>query len=168
MNSFNLTLSRKLFSFISLRIAFIPSFILWPNSTISVSIRSPAFWTLHLIACLSPRLLALFLEFWSVLSFGPYFFGLLHLLCFKVWSFRYSPGQGSCGLYVGKGSEREQCHLPGSCPTFHHSSHFSQVDCALSGADSQVGGFVYILRPHASLQQTLLWDWEFLLLPQHP
>ena len=31
-----------------------------------------------------------------------------------------------------------------------------------------VGGFVYILGPHESLQWTLLWGWEFLLLPQPP
>ena len=37
-----------------------------------------------------------------------------------------------------------------------------------SGADSQVGGLVYVLRPCGSLQQTLLWGWEFLLPPQSP
>ena len=37
-----------------------------------------------------------------------------------------------------------------------------------SGADSRVGGFVYILAPCGSLQQTLLWGWEFLLLRQAP
>ena len=37
-----------------------------------------------------------------------------------------------------------------------------------SGADSQVGGFVYIVGPHGSLQWTVLWGWEFLLLSQHP
>ena len=35
-----------------------------------------------------------------------------------------------------------------------------------SGANSPVGGFVYILGPCGSLQQTLLQGWEFLLLPQ--
>ena len=35
-----------------------------------------------------------------------------------------------------------------------------------SGADSRVGGFVYILGPCGSFQQTLLWGWEFLLLLQ--
>ena len=35
-----------------------------------------------------------------------------------------------------------------------------------SGADSLLGGFVYILGSCGSLQWTLLWDWEFLLLPQ--
>ena len=33
---------------------------------------------------------------------------------------------------------------------------------------SQVGGFVYILGPIWSLQCTLLWVWEFFLLPQPP
>ena len=37
-----------------------------------------------------------------------------------------------------------------------------------SGADSWVNGFVYILGPCASLQQTLQWDWEFFLPPQPP
>ena len=35
-----------------------------------------------------------------------------------------------------------------------------------SGADSWVGGLVYILGPCGSLQPTLLWGWEFLPLPQ--
>ena len=34
-----------------------------------------------------------------------------------------------------------------------------------SGADSQVCGLVHALGPYASLQWTLLWGWEFLLLP---
>ena len=38
-----------------------------------------------------------------------------------------------------------------------------------SSADSHMGGFVYVLGPCGSLQQTLLWGWEFLLLlPQPP
>ena len=37
-----------------------------------------------------------------------------------------------------------------------------------SGAYSWVGGFAYILEPRGSLQQTLLWGWEFLLAPQPP
>ena len=35
-----------------------------------------------------------------------------------------------------------------------------------SGADSWVGGFVYVLAPCRSLQWTLLWGWAFLLPPQ--
>ena len=37
-----------------------------------------------------------------------------------------------------------------------------------SGADFQVGGFVYVLVPCGSLQWTLLWGWEFLSLLQPP
>ena len=37
-----------------------------------------------------------------------------------------------------------------------------------SGAASQVGGPVHTLGPCGSLQRTLLWDWEFLLLPPQP
>ena len=37
-----------------------------------------------------------------------------------------------------------------------------------SSADSLVGELVYILGPCCSLQWTLLWDWEFLPLPQPP
>ena len=37
-----------------------------------------------------------------------------------------------------------------------------------SGADSQVGGFVYILGPCRSLQWTVLWSWEFSLSGSTP
>ena len=37
-----------------------------------------------------------------------------------------------------------------------------------SGADSRVGGILHTLGPRESLQQTLLWGWEFLLLPPQP
>ena len=37
-----------------------------------------------------------------------------------------------------------------------------------SGAVFWMGWFVYVLRPCWSLQCTLLWGWEFLLLLQHP
>ena len=68
-------------------------------------------------------------------------------------------------LPVGEGSERAQCHLLCCHPTFHHFPCFPQVGCALSGADLQVGGFVYVLGPCGSLQWTLLWSWEVFLLP---
>ena len=58
--------------------------------------------------------------------------------------------------------------LLGSCPTFCYFPCFPQVNGALSGADSWVGGFVYILGPWGSLQQTLLWGWEFLPPLQPP
>ena len=74
----------------------------------------PVFWTLHQIGCLSPCGLALFLEFWSVLSFGPYFLVTGHLLSCLGVGFRYSPGWGNphccfVALSVGEVSEREQC-----------------------------------------------------------
>ena len=37
-----------------------------------------------------------------------------------------------------------------------------------SDADSRVGGLVYVLGPCGPLQRTLLWGWEFLLLPPQP
>ena len=37
-----------------------------------------------------------------------------------------------------------------------------------SSADSRVGGLVHALGPYGSLQGTLLWGWEFLLLPPQP
>ena len=37
-----------------------------------------------------------------------------------------------------------------------------------SCADPWVGGFVYVLGPCGSLQQTLLWGWEFFRPPQPP
>ena len=37
-----------------------------------------------------------------------------------------------------------------------------------SGADSRVGGLVHTLGPCGSLWRTLLWGWEFLLLPPQP
>ena len=37
-----------------------------------------------------------------------------------------------------------------------------------SGADSRVGGSVYVLGPCGSLQRTLLCGWEFLLLSPQP
>ena len=37
-----------------------------------------------------------------------------------------------------------------------------------SGAGSPAGWCVYVLRPRGSLQRTVLWGWEFLLLPQPP
>ena len=105
-----------IFFFISLCVAFTSSSILCPYSIISVSILITMFWTLHLIGCLCPRHLVLSLDFWSVFSFGPYFFVLVHLLHCKGWSLRYLPGWGNprhcvLALSVREGSERAQCCL---------------------------------------------------------
>ena len=37
-----------------------------------------------------------------------------------------------------------------------------------SGVDSRMGGLAHTLGPCGSLQRTLLWGWEFLLMPQSP
>ena len=86
----------------------------------------PVFWTLHLIGWLSlHHLVVFFLEFQSVLSFGPYFFVSTLLLRSKGQSLRYSPGRGNprcciVALYVGEGSEREQGCMLSSHPSFSH------------------------------------------------
>ena len=56
------------------------SSILCLYSVISVSILLTSIWILCVIGCLSPHCLVLFLEFWSVLSFGLYFFVSVYLL----------------------------------------------------------------------------------------
>ena len=48
-------------------------------------------------------------------------------------------------------------------------SHFQSLPLLSTnelGADSRAGGLVYVLGPCGSLQWTLLWGWEFLLLLQ--
>ena len=59
-----------------------------------------------------------------------------HLLCSKGWSLRCSPGQGNSHpcivmLYVGEGSEREQCCLLGALPVFSHFLCYPQSNWAL-------------------------------------
>ena len=51
---------------------------------------------------------------------------------------------------------------------FQSLSRLPTSKLAPSGADSQVGGFVYVLGPSGCFQWTLLWGWEFLPLPQPP
>ena len=66
-------------------------------------------------------------------------------------------------------SKKEQCRLLCSLPDFSHFPSLPTSKLGPFGADSWVGGFVYFLRPCGSLQRTLLWGWEFLLLlPQPP
>ena len=84
-----------IFFFILLCIAFISSFILWLNSIISVSNLITNVLNSASDSSLSSCHLVLFLEFWSVLSFGPYFFVSAYLLHCKGRSLRYSPGWGN-------------------------------------------------------------------------
>ena len=53
----------------------------------SLSSLITSVWTLHLLDCLSPFHLALFLKFWSVLSFGPCFF--VSSFCQPLFVFMY-------------------------------------------------------------------------------
>ena len=99
-----------IFFFISLCIVFSSSSILPLYSIISVNIL-----IFSVLNCASDRLLISLslLEFWSVLSFGPYIFLILpHLLYYTGWSPRGSnPHCHDVALYVGEGSERVQCHV---------------------------------------------------------
>ena len=95
--------------------------------------------------------LSYFLEFGSILSFGPYFFVPAYLLYSKGWSLKYSPGWGSSHCYavvqyVGVGSEVEQYHLPGSLDELSVLPPLCTRKLGSSDAESQVGRFVYVLR----------------------
>ena len=124
------------FSFVSLSIAFIFSSSFQPNSTNSVSVLITS-----VLICASDRLsissfLVLFLEFWSVLSFGSYFFVSTHLLHCKGWSLNYSPEWGNThswvvAPYMGEGTKREQFCLLSSQPGFSHFPCYAQANCAL-------------------------------------
>ena len=56
-------------------------------------------------------------------------------------------------LYVGEGSEREQCHLLSSWLAFSHFPLLPTSKLGPSGADSWVGGLVYSLGPCGSLNK---------------
>ena len=121
---------------ISLCIAFTFSSILWPYSTISISILIPSVLNSASDKWAISSCLVLFLEFWSILSLGPYILVSAQLLWCKGWSLRYLPGQGNplvcvVVLSVGEGSEREQCCLPGSWPAFSHFPCYPQANWAL-------------------------------------
>ena len=72
-------------------------------------------------------------------------------------------------LYVGEGSEREQCCLLSSCPSFSHFPHSPQANCAL-----QMLPWCWFpgtwacacLGPRGPLQWTILWDSQFLPPPK--
>ena len=96
-----------IFCFILLWVKSLLSFCNWAQSVLWAS-WLPVFWTLHQIGCLSPGKLALFLEFWSVFSFGPYLFVSAHLLCWKgvepqVFTRVRQPSSLRCGTVCGGG-----------------------------------------------------------------
>ena len=97
----------------------------------------------------------------------------MYLLCFKEWSLGYFLGRGNLlccvvVLYVGKGSAREQCCLLSFHPALNHLPGYPQANWALLVLIPRWMDFVYVLGLCGSLQQTLLWDWEFFLLLKPP
>ena len=86
------------------------------------------------------------------------FFFSWHTCYIKGWSLRCSPGWGNAGhcavmLYMGEGPRRSN----GGCSTLCRISVTPSAThkLGLSGAPSRVGGFVYVLGPCVSPQQTL-------------
>ena len=73
-----------------------------------------------------------------------------------------------CDSVCGGGAEREQWRLLHSLPFFQSLPPPPIIKLGPSGADSRVGGLVHTLGPCGSLQRTLPWGWESLLLPPNP
>ena len=79
-----------------------------------------------------------------------------------------APTKLCCGAVCGGGVWKGTMPLAELWASFQSLPLLHTSKLGPSGADSWVGGFVYILGPCGSLQRTLLWSWEFLLLPQPP
>ena len=73
---------------------------------------------------------------------------------------RYSPGQGNqvagSGAVCGGGVREETMSLAQLSALFQSLLLLPTSKLGPSGADSWVGGFVYVLGSHGALQQTLL------------
>ena len=127
---------------------------------------------MHLTGWLSPSCLVLFLEFWAVLSFGPYFFVSCTCYVVRGWALGLCQGGAthiSVLCYCMLGRIREGIMpLAWPLPCFWSLPPLPTSELGTSGADYQVGGLVYILGPCGSLQWTLLWGWEFLSPLQPP
>ena len=75
-----------------------------------------------------------------------------------------------CGAVCGRGVREATMALARLLPHFQSlpplpTSELCPFRCC-PGADSRVGGLLYIIGSLGPLQRTLLRDWEFLLLPQ--
>ena len=73
-----------------------------------------------------------------------------------------------CGALCGGGLWKGTMLLAWLSAGFQSLPRLPTIKLGPSGADSWVSGFVCILGPCGSLQRTLLWGWEFILLPQPP
>ena len=71
-----------------------------------------------------------------------------------------------CGAVCGGGVQEGKMQLSGLSASFQSLPPLPTNNLGPSGADSRVGGFVYVLGPCGSLQWTLLWGWDFLQPPQ--
>ena len=92
-----------------------------------------------------------------MLSLGPYFLVSAHLLCSKGQSLRYIRQVGqpmflSCYAVCGGGVKEGTMPLPQLSTSFQLLPQLPTSKFCLSGANSWVGGFVYILGPCGSLQ----------------
>ena len=118
--------------------------------------RLPVFWTLHLISWLSLHRLVLFLEFWSILSFGLYFFVSAHPLHLRG---------GALGIYQGRTTHIAVlwCCMSGRGQRVNNATclDLSWLSVTSPTTHKQIGPFwcwflggwfVYILGPCGSLQ----------------
>ena len=131
------------------------------------------FWTVHLIGWLSLHHLVVFFSGELICSFiWAFFFCLSTPVTYKGRSLRCSPGRGNtslrCDTVCGGGVREGTVLLALLSARFQSLPLLPTVKLGLSGADSWVGGFVYVLGPCGPLRWTLLWGWEFLSLPQPP
>ena len=165
--SFSSLMVPCIFFFMSPCIAFTFPSILRPYSTIAVSIlitRVLNFESDRLAISLSLSSIfgALIYSFiWAFFFF--FFFCLTHPLHYEGHNLTYSSGRDNSNRCMwGRGQRRNNA----TCWAITGLSVISPATSKLgpSGANSQVGGFVYILGPHGHLQWTLLWGREF---PHH-
>ena len=115
---------------------------------------------MYLIGWLSlHHLVILFLELFSVLSLGHV---LSQQACYMVRGRALGVHQGGqptalyCDSVCGGGVQEGPVTLALLSAGFQSLSPLPTIKLGSSGADSWVGGFVYILGPCGSLQRTLL------------
>ena len=89
------------------------------------------------------------------------------LRCSPCWG-NAGPCAVRCAAVCGGGAWEGAMVLAPVSAGFQSLPPLPTIKLGSSGADSQVGGLVHALGPCGSLQQPLLWGWEFLLLPTQP
>ena len=124
------------FLFISLYITFTFSSILWPYSTISLSILITSVLNCAFDKWLSLHRLVLFLELSSVLPFGPFFFFSACLICCKGQSLTYSLARAGQPIWLRWGPVFRGCVRDGTIPLAQLSAGFQSLPC-----HKQIGPF---------------------------